>query len=597
MVKLSGLLNERDSLLRNRARSALEDLRVELATFGSAKEDLDTLRQAARDLDELFLMVVVGEFNSGKSALINALLGTDLLEEGVTPTTSCINILRHGEKEAQRWLNEDVLEREYDAPLLQDLAVVDTPGTNAVLRRHQQLTEQFIPRSDLVLFVTSADRPFTESERAFLEAIRGWGKKIVLVINKIDLLQTEAEMQQVVDFVAQNVQTLLGFRPQLFPVSARRAREKGGRTGSPDPGGTDVSAGALGSVGDPRFFLLQRFIRESLTAENRVKLKLSSPLGVAAHLLEKYGAVALGRLDLLAEDARAGESIESQLDHYRGDMRAQFAPRLHQVENLVYELAQRGDRFFDETFRLGRIFDLVNVDKIRGDFEREVVASTAERIDGTVDAIANWMIDREIRLWQGVTEELSRRRQARQGEVILGEIGGNFDSSRRELIQNVARSARQVVAGFDQEAEARELGYTMREAVAQTALVEAGAVGLGTLVTVLVGTAAADVTGIMAGTVLAGLGLYIIPARKQQAQKRFRERTGQLRIKLRDSLAHQLSTELDSSMESIQEAITPYLRFVRSEQEKTSRFHDRLVQLGEEMGALRRQIGSPSFEG
>ncbi|MGI5836982.1 MAG: dynamin family protein, partial [Chloroflexota bacterium] len=232
MTDLSKLLSERDSQLRNQTRTAIEDLRAELAAFGAAKEDLDTLRQAALDLESLFLLVVVGEFNAGKSALINSLLGAPLLEEGVTPTTTSINLLHYGEAGAERWLSRHVLEREYNAPILRDVAVVDTPGTNAVLREHQVLTEQFVPRSDLVLFVTSADRPFTESERAFLEAIRSWGKKVVLVINKIDLLRNERELEQVTGFVGEKVSQLLGFQPHIFPVSARRAREA---TGSSDP--------------------------------------------------------------------------------------------------------------------------------------------------------------------------------------------------------------------------------------------------------------------------------------------------------------------------------------------------------------------------
>jgi len=312
---------------------------VELASFGASKEDLDTLRQAAQDLEELFLLVVVGEFNSGKSALINSLLGAELLEEGVTPTTISVNILRYGNDGKERWLSEQLLEREYDSPLLRDVAMVDTPGTNAVLREHQELTEQFVPRSDLVLFVTSADRPFTESERAFLEMIRGWGKKVVLVVNKIDLLRDDRELQQVTGFVAEKVKLLLGFQPQLFAVSARRERESSGS-------------------GDPSFARLRSFIAETLTAENRVRLKLASPLGVAGRILEKYRATAKDRLALLAEDARAGESIATQLDSYRIDTRAQLAPRLHEVENIIYEMEKRADRFFDETFRLARLFDL-----------------------------------------------------------------------------------------------------------------------------------------------------------------------------------------------------------------------------------------------
>ena len=66
------------------------------------------------------------------------------------------------------------------------------------MREHERLTTDFVPRADLVLFVTSADRPFTETERAFLETIRGWGKKIVIVINKVDIFERPADVEEVV---------------------------------------------------------------------------------------------------------------------------------------------------------------------------------------------------------------------------------------------------------------------------------------------------------------------------------------------------------------------------------------------------------------
>ncbi len=83
----------------------------------------------------------------------------------------------------------------YPVEWLRDINIVDTPGTNAVIRRHQEITEDFVPRADLVLFVTSADRPFSESERAFIERIREWGKKVVFVVNKIDILETPADIR------------------------------------------------------------------------------------------------------------------------------------------------------------------------------------------------------------------------------------------------------------------------------------------------------------------------------------------------------------------------------------------------------------------
>lgn len=58
--------------------------------------------------------------------------------------------------------------RYLDSDLLRDVNVVDTPGTNVILDRQQRLTEEYVPRADLVLFVLSADRPFTDSEVCLL---------------------------------------------------------------------------------------------------------------------------------------------------------------------------------------------------------------------------------------------------------------------------------------------------------------------------------------------------------------------------------------------------------------------------------------------
>src|SRR5262249_49243420 len=175
-------------------------------------------------LEEPFLLVVAGEFNAGKSAFINALIGEPVLAEGVTPTTAHITLLRYGETPGSRLRPDGIEETWHPAAFLRDVALVDTPGTNAVLRHHEELTSDFIPRSDFLL-VTSSDRPFTESERGFLERIRAWGKKVVLVLNKIDLLRTPDDLAEILGFVRQHAVTLLGSAPELFPVSARLAQE------------------------------------------------------------------------------------------------------------------------------------------------------------------------------------------------------------------------------------------------------------------------------------------------------------------------------------------------------------------------------------
>ena len=117
--------------------------------------------------------------------MINALLGRETMAEGITPTTSMVHLIRYGETpsrtQAADWGELITVPSEP----LRTMSIVDTPGTNSVFTDHEILTRRFYPRADLVFFVTSADRPYSESERRFLESIRGWGKKIVVLINKI----------------------------------------------------------------------------------------------------------------------------------------------------------------------------------------------------------------------------------------------------------------------------------------------------------------------------------------------------------------------------------------------------------------------------
>src|SRR5207245_11350999 len=159
------------------------------------------------------------------SVRIHGLLRRTVLEEGVNPTTAKITKIRYGEQNRQVQFDQNTVEQFYPADFLQNISIVDTPGINAVLREHERLTEDFIPRSDLVLLVISTDRSFTESERAFLERIRRWGKKVMIVLNKADLLHTPQDLAKLTAFIEDNCKKLLGFQPEIFPVSALQAEQ------------------------------------------------------------------------------------------------------------------------------------------------------------------------------------------------------------------------------------------------------------------------------------------------------------------------------------------------------------------------------------
>ena len=98
----------------------------------------------------------------------NALLAREICKVAPSPCTDEIQEITYGEATGTEILGPRWKRLRQPIPLLNWIAIVDTPGTNAIIREHQAITEEFVPRSDLVLFITSADRPFTESERSFL---------------------------------------------------------------------------------------------------------------------------------------------------------------------------------------------------------------------------------------------------------------------------------------------------------------------------------------------------------------------------------------------------------------------------------------------
>lgn len=567
------MLSTREEELRERAVGLLtrtESITRAFPGSDTQDEDLRLIRGAKTQLETLFLLVVVGEFNSGKSAFVNALVGEPIMPEGVTPTTAMIHLLVYGDSNQEDLNDNGVIVHHHPAPFLREINVVDTPGTNAIVREHEAISQRFVPRSDLVLFVTSADRPFSESERAFLEEIRNWGKKIVVILNKIDLLENDAELKQVTDFIANNAQRLLGIEPLIFPISAKLA-ERG------DPRG--------------RFEPLRTYIGETLDQEERIRLKLLNPLGVAERLLGRYTGIVDERLALLEQDAQTITRIEAHLTDYESEMRREFGTYVTRIENIVHRLNERADRFFDEYIRIGRIFDLLRSENTRETFERDVVADTERQIDDTITELIDWMVAQDYRAWQTVTETLDRRALERYRDDMIGEVGTRFAADRQTLINQVARQADDIVNRYDQDAEATLLATNVRDAIAQTGLVSVGAISLGAVVVALATTAAADVTGILAATTLGALGFFILPARKRKSRAELRRRSAELERQLTDVLTDGFEAELTRSLRRIRDAIAPYTRFVTSETARLQGVREEVGAVVKDARVLRGEIG------
>jgi len=575
-MRLSVLTDSQAQFLREE-KQALAGVQIALSRLDLSREALDSLQKAILQLDELFLIVIAGEFNAGKSALINALLGQKVLAEGTTPTTSRVTLIKWGELPAEQLVDESFTVYTYPLPLLKELNIVDTPGTNAIIRHHEKLTDEFVPRSDLVLFVTSADHPLTESERQFLERILAWGKKIVFVLNKVDIFENDSALQEVRDFILTHATTILGDQPQLVPVSARLAQRA---LSEPDPA-ERAHLRSLSRLDD-----LEQFITATLDDTTRLELKFNNPLGVAERLIEQAGQDISAQSESLKDDKVTAASLETVITAYERELRSELPPRLAEVQNILHRLERRGLDFFDTTLRLTNVHNLIRGDKVRAEFEKDVLADVPKQIEEQVQRLIDWLVQKDLHEWQQVMSYLQRRR-AENLEHLVGEGLGPRETRRRELIDTVGRSVQNIVNSYDRDEEARELAASVETAVAQTAVLEAGAVGLGTLVSIAVLSTSMDITGILAASTMAILGFLVIPYKRKQAKDNFIEKMGALRTKLLTALTEQFNREREIVIARLKDGVSPYTRYVNSELERINAAESTLADLRQKLSALR----------
>src|SRR5215212_7335064 len=301
-----------------------------LANADGPRTDLERLAQLVSEMDELFLLVVAGEYNAGKSTFINALLGDEVFAMGDLPTTRVISILRFGEPGTPEPAGEHTLVYRYPLDVLRELEIVDTPGTNSIERMEEEITRGFVPRADLVLFVTSLLQPLTASELGFLGHIREWGKKVIFVVNGVDRRNSDEQIDRVREYLAREVTARLGGpAPTTYFVSALRALRR--KTGSAD------------APEDPRdeFAALERYLLETLRETERVRLKLLSPLGVLRHVLERNLATIESRQTVVQEDGNVLGAVRGQLDVYGGEMRTDSERYLLELRASLGEVERR----------------------------------------------------------------------------------------------------------------------------------------------------------------------------------------------------------------------------------------------------------------
>lgn len=564
------------ALVRREARLLVELRETLEREQGEERRRVDEL---IATLEDLFTIVIVGEFNAGKSSLINALFGAKLRTEGPIPVDDVISILRFGDEAAQKKLSDFVLEQSYPIEFLRNITLVDTPGTNSIVQRHQEITEDYIPRADLVLFVTSIDRPLAESERKFLEYIREWGKKVVFVLNKIDT-KSEAEVDQVLEYLKTNVRAIFGFDPVIHPVAAKLALQS--KLGELPPREWTRS----------RFEVLEDYIFRVLSEKERVRIKLMAPLDTILSLAKKQFVMIESRREVLTSDKAHIDAITDQLERARADLLSNFTQFVVRIDNLMMDLERRGLDFLDRYVRIQHVMLLRDALRFREEFERQVFQNFKGNVDTTIQESVDWLVRENMKLWNGTVDAFHRRADADTNSAdIIGRVGREFAYNREEVYSRIRAQAEQRLASYDVNVESRRIIDTAIRAVLHSFGLGAGALGLGYLLTTAVSSTAVDVTGLTAATMLLVTSFLILPYKRTKAKNEFQHRIEELRTYLRESLDRESGNEIDRMIRSITSAFEPYQRFYAAESEKVERFATKLGAIETEAREIAAEVG------
>lgn len=535
-------------------------------------ERLGQMRDALFHADHPFLIVLVGPFNSGKSSMINALLGDpDLLPIGPVPTTDKITILRWGEQ-SQRLSGADGADTLlFPAPLLQKVSLVDTPGLESIFQKHEQTTRQFLHRADVVLVVMLATQAMTASNLGYIQQLKEYGKKVILVINQADLLSPE-EMETVRDYVMDQSQQRLGFRPDVWLVSAKQgqaARHNG-----------ELDKLAWKASGLSR---IEEYLDDQLNDVERLRQKLQTPLQIAKNV--NQGALAAVRTNQSALDQYQGitANIELQLAAQKRDQDKAVRDINTEITALFDAIAERGSAAIQDTFRFnnafrslwGGILELTGLSRIfrRGGsytnvaFEHHKAFDPVRELPASADKLPPRLEGKDIQdiddLVKYARKEIEALPNAISGKVI-GSIQAPVKYDRATL-----QEIRPLLEGIEDEARKDEtvrLEQTLRNSMLYLAVFE--------ILLVIFGIVALSVPSedsqskILLLLLLLGLGvvaLLFMPLRGRLLQTGFTNRILKLRGRYIEVLSKAADKQIDYGMRLRSDAVQPLTRLISAQ--------------------------------
>lgn len=315
---VSKLINQNIQALRAQVDEIIKDLHELTIRIGN-EELAQTVSDLRNRIHEPFMFVIVGEVKAGKSSFINALLdtGREIAKVAPQPMTDTIQQILYGEQEEFITINPFLKKVMLPIEILKEIAIVDTPGTNTIIENHQQVTESFIPASDLIVFVFEAKNPYRQSAWQFFDFIHAdWRKKVIFVLQQKDLMPPE-DLEVNMNGVREYAEKKGISHPLLFAVSAKQEQN--------------------GQKEESGFGPVRQYIQDNITGGKAPILKLRNNIETSLNIHERI------EKGLELRKAQYKADVEFRQDIHE-TLEKQEIKSLKQVDVMVENLLAGYDR-------------------------------------------------------------------------------------------------------------------------------------------------------------------------------------------------------------------------------------------------------------
>ena len=542
-------------------------------------ETQTTINELRLRMDEPFLFVIVGEVKAGKSSFINALLSTEeeICAVAPDPKTDTIQQVKWGEVHDEVVINEYLKQIYFPDPILKEISIVDTPGTNTIVEHHQEITERFVPVSDLVVFVFEAKNPYRKSAWDFLSFInQEWKKKVIFVLQQKDLVN-ESDLEVNIKGVLKEALKYNVPDPQVFAVSALQEIQ----------GNTESSG----------YLPLRQYLKENITGINAFRLKIENLLELVSTLNEKINTGLKARRTQYESDLAFRQEIDESLEQHVQKSQTQ-------VQTLIYNLltgydkatmiAQRDLRDGLSFFRLvsksfKSIFNRnespqVWLGDIKTDLEKNLKIEMTDRLhDGVSDLADN------IQNMAKVVEL-----KILKNKTILkdnDELFGHIAERRRLIIEELQKSFQDFIRNSDNFVNAELIEES--SSINPNLATGSGLAIIGIILTAVTHGSVFDITGGLItaiGLLFAGITTGI---KKGKIMRRFGEEIKLTRTKIEKQLSEKLEEYILQIKKKIESQFIEFDQLLVEEgndldkmQRNYDYIHDEQVKIGKELGKL-----------